>query len=137
MLAVVCTACATAANRRELYNTSDSKSGTWHDYDRRRKAELLTGINAGSAPSVLPGTRGKPTTPPPAGTPGPLPPGASVSVPQSPITPDTSGGAPAPATVPVPAPVDVPTGVVPGGTPDAGGAGAAPVVPPDPTPAPQ
>ena len=135
MLAVVCTACATAANRRELYNTSDSKSGTWHDYDRRRKAEQLTGISGGATPSVLPDTRGKATAAPtPGGTPGALPPGASVAVPQSPMTPDAAGGAPAPAAVPAPAPADVPPPVAPTGAPDAGG--AVPVVP-EPTPATQ
>ena len=138
---MVCTACATAANRRELYNTSDSHSGTWHDYDRRRTAEQLTGISAGSSPTVLPGSRGKATAAPtPGGTPGPLPPGASVAVPQSPITPDSSGGAPAPAAVPAPVPVDTAPGgaAAPLGLPDAGGAngnnGTVPVAP-DPTPA--
>lgn len=107
LAAATLAACSTPANRRELYNTSDSKSGAWHDYDRRRQAEAETGVSGGVAPSALPNS-GKPTAQPssvPAGTPGPLPPGASVpSTPtmQEPLTPASS------AVIPnVPPPADV------------------------------
>ncbi len=36
-------ACETAANRRELYNTSEP-NGPWHDYARRREAETAVGL---------------------------------------------------------------------------------------------
>lgn len=113
----------TAANRRELYNTSDSHSGVWNDYSRRRQAEAETGVNAGPAPTVLPG-RGRPTAPPPSSAaPGPLPPGAAVPAMQAPLTPETG----APATV-VPAPADSGAPATPA-TPAADSTGTPPAVP--------
>jgi hypothetical protein len=41
-VAVLC-GCATAANRRDLYNTTKA-NGPWHDYERNRLAEADTGL---------------------------------------------------------------------------------------------
>ena len=131
--AVALAACATPANRRELYNTADSKSGSWHDYDRRRKAEALTGVSGGATPSSIPANRGKATAPPPSGTPGPLPPGAAVGASQAPLSPDAAASTAPPPPI-APAPGDAASPVP---TPDAGGAnGAVPPAVSDPTPAP-
>ena len=121
MLAVALGACSTPANRRELYNTSYSQSGSWHDYSRRRQAEAVTGISGGTAPSAVTG-RNKPGTPSvtPSGTPGPLPPTAVEGNPQSPL------GSGAGSTTPALPPSD-PT-QTPALPTDAGG--TAPVTPP-------
>ncbi len=112
-LALALSACANPANRRELYNTSQAESGPWHDYERRRQAEAATGVSAGSAPTVVPGSRGRATTPPAS---APLPPGtapapAAVGAPvPAQVTESTSTGAPP---VPVNPPSPVPDATTP------------------------
>ena len=126
-LALALSACANPANRRELYNTSQADSGPWHDYERRREAESATGVSGGAAPTVVPGTRGRPTAPPPSSA---LPPGttvapATVSAPvPAQVTDTTSAGAPpvpvnppSPVTGALPAPEAAPAAVP--ATPDA------------------
>ena len=58
--AVSLAACETPANRRELYNTSEP-NGAWHDYARRREAEVEVGLPPGST-STSPGTANAPIT---------------------------------------------------------------------------
>ena len=128
-LGLALSSCANPANRRELYNTSLADSGPWHDYERRREAEAVTGVSGGSAPTVVPGTRSRPTAPPPASA---LPTGTTV-VPTTPtvpaqITDSTSTGAP-------PVPVN-PPGAAGAATPAPDvTAPPAPVAAPDATPA--
>ena len=131
-LTLVLSSCSTPANRRELYNTSMADSGPWHDYDRRREAEAETGVSAGSAPTVVPGTRGRATAQPkssdlPAGT-APAP--ASAGAPPAPaqVTESSTTGAP-------PVPVNPPSAVAPT-VPDAAAPAAATPAPADAAPAP-
>lgn len=122
-LTLALSACATPANRRELYNTPQAESGPWHDYERRREAEATTGVSGGSAPTVVPGTRGRPTTTPasaplPPGTsPAPVTPAAPAAVPAQVTDTSNTGAPPVPinppaavpeATSPVPAPAATP-----------------------------
>ncbi len=100
-LTLVLSSCANPANRRELYNTSMADSGPWHDYERRREAEATTGVSAGSAPTVVPGTRSRPPAPPASGLPAgtsPAPVGAGAPVPAQ--ATDTSGAPPVPVDPP-------------------------------------
>ena len=119
-LALALSACANPANRRELYNTSLAESGPWHDYERRRAAEAETGVSAGTAPTVVPGSRGRATAPPasaplPAGT-TPVP--VAPTVPAQ-VTDSTSTGAP-PVPVNPPSPVsEAVPGTAPATAPDA------------------
>ena len=130
-LALALSSCANPANQRELYNTSQANSGPWHDYERRREAEAETGVSGGTAPTVVPGARGRATAQPPSSA---LPAGTTVA-PGAPAAPPAVG-APVPAqatdtssTAAPPVPVNPPsgaTGAVP--TPDAA-PGAIPATP--------
>lgn len=128
-LALALSACANPANRRELYNTPQAESGPWHDYERRREAETMTGVSAGTAPTVVPGGRTRPTAPPasaplPPGTvPVPVTPAAPAAVPAQ-VTETSNTGAP-------PVPVNPPAAV-----PDATAPAPAPAATPDAAPTP-
>ena len=119
-LALTLSACANPANRRELYNTPQAESGPWHDYERRREAEAETGVSAGTAPTVVPGTRGRPKAPP-AGSalpPGTVPAPGGPSAPAQ-VTDSSSTGAP-PVPVNPPSPVsEAAPAPAPAATPDA------------------
>ena len=66
-------ACATPANRRQLYNTSEP-NGPWHDYARRRAAETAVGLPPGSTVQTATSTGVTPsnTRPTPQPRSGPL-----------------------------------------------------------------
>ncbi len=126
-LALALCACANPANRRELYNTSQAESGPWHDYERRRQAEAETGVSAGTAPTVVSGTRGRPTAPPansalPPGTaPAPGGPSAPAQVTESSSTgaPPVPINPPSPVSEAAPAPAATPDPAAPAATPAA------------------
>lgn len=127
-LGLALSSCANPANRRELYNTSMADSGPWHDYERRREAEAVTGVSGGTAPTVVPGARNRPAAPPstalPAGTaPAPATPAVpaqitdSTGAPPVPVNPPTTAGAATPApdvAAPAPAPDATPAPAGPG-----------------------
>lgn len=100
-LSLASISCATPANRRALY-FSTQPHGPWTDYERRREAEAATGVVTSSS-SKSPAAPIGPVTPPPkgAGSVGSLTP--TTAAPGD-ITPPAAAPAPDAAAPAAPAP---------------------------------
>ncbi len=110
-LAVTLCACATPANRRELYNTG-AANGAWHDYAREHAPDVPAGttvtveansstprsrVHGDRTPLSPPSVPAPDATAPPPPAPAPAAP-APVTAPPPPAVPEAVPTAPAPVT---------------------------------------